>query len=138
MDLRRKWLPAFLALFISLAGASNLASARICVAETEFAVNNVSGVVLDEYGRAIVSAVVEVQKTKAPTTGRTLTDRDGNFALRGVSSGKYVIRVHAEGFVDAQQPIVVKRSNRASGIEKTLRVVLTLGTGCSSITLIRK
>jgi hypothetical protein len=137
MTLSRRWPFVFLALLTPFGGQRNLVSARICVTET-FKVRSISGFVLDESGHAIPNAQVEVSKNKTDSIRQTLTDSNGSFSLPDFPAGKYDLRIRAIGFQDGWIPIVLSPPKKVSSGEKSLRIVLTLGMGCTSASLIKR
>jgi hypothetical protein len=110
----------------------------VCTSET-FKIRNISGIVLDEKGDAIVNAQVVVSKIKGGAIDHTLTDASGTFELRDIPDGKYELRIQALGFEDGWLPIVLYRPNKkVNAGQKSLRIVLTLGNGCTSTSLVNK
>jgi Carboxypeptidase regulatory-like domain len=114
------------------------ASAKVCTVQT-FKIRDISGIVLDENGNAIANAQVEVSKINASATGHTLTDANGMFDLPEVPTGKYELRVQAVGFEEGWLAIVLDRPKKKMNTgQKSLRIVLTLGMGCTSASLVDK
>jgi hypothetical protein len=134
MSLRREWSLFFL-VFVCL---SFPASAKVCIIET-FKIRNMSGIVLDEHGGALANAQVVVSKIKGRAIDHTLTDVSGTFNLRNIPDGKYELRVQALGFEDGQLLIVLNRpKTKMNASQVALRIVLTLGMGCTSASLVNK
>jgi len=131
------WIFLFLVLLSSFGGERNLVSAQLCVMET-FKVRSASGVVFDESGQAIANAQVEASKSKEDPIGHTQTDGNGAFDLPDLPAGKYDLRIRAAGFKDGWIPIVLNPRKKVIAGEKSLRVVLTPGMGCTSAALFKR
>jgi hypothetical protein len=133
MSPKGRWSRLFLVVFLFV-WVCIPASANECVIET-FKVRNISGTVLDENGDAIANAQIEVSKTKTDTIGHTLTDGSGIFYLPDIPAGKYELRVQAAGFQDGWLPIILDRPKKVIAGRGSLRIILTLGTGCTSASM---
>lgn len=86
----------------------------------------VEGIVRDAEGRPIEGAIVAVRPADPPVSGRltwssAATGADGAFSLTVAQPGEFVLDAEAEGFVDADVPVVVEGSG-----ESTPLTVITL------------
>jgi Carboxypeptidase regulatory-like domain len=109
------------------------ASATTCVADREFTVRQVCGVVSDKAGVRIPDVPVEVLNARSSVIQSVHTDANGGFRFESIPDGKYILRVNLNGFATAWQPFVVHGSKRSSSCRKPLRVRLELAGYCSGI-----
>ena len=138
MTAKKKWSRLFFVFFLLFICICIPASAKVCTIET-FKIKDIAGIVLDENGNAIANAQVEVSKIKASATGHTLTDANGMFYLPDVPTGKYELRVQAVGFEEGWLEIVLNRPKKKMNTgQQSLRIVLTLGMGCTSASLVNE
>ncbi len=84
---------AFVALFLTIMTVSISAQTRI------------SGVVKDQNGDAVAGAAVVLRGTDTSASQTTTTGVQGGFTFRMVASGKYEIRVIANGFAEAKRAV---------------------------------
>jgi hypothetical protein len=114
------------------------AYAKVCTIET-FKIRNISGIVFDEQGSAIANAQVMVSKIKGGAIDRTVTDARGIFNLSNIPGGKYELRVQAVGLEDGHLLILLNRpKTKINAGQLSLRIVLTLGMGCTTASLVNK
>lgn len=76
----------------------------------------VSGKVADSGGEPLISASVKLLNAKDSTAvNGGVTDTDGNFALRNVGRGKYILQISYVGYTTDHKPVEVKEANVAVG-----------------------
>jgi TonB family protein len=115
--------------------ASNIGSGFPLVAVGQTAVpssqGRISGVVTDQSGRSIADASVTIS---AASTGdvvkRVASDPNGQYAIDGLASGTYALRVEHDGFRPASSRVEVR-----SGTSVVADVSLRLGSVAESITV---
>jgi hypothetical protein len=79
------------------------------------------GQVTDPSGAAVVGATVVVTSA-AGQAATAKTNRDGNYAIKGLAPGKYAVQASAKGFADFQQQDLVI----AAGQDQALDIQFTL------------
>src|ERR1700677_3047525 len=79
-----KWLPVILSLFISFQSLSQT--------------HTVTGKIVDENNHPLQA--VEIIITNHTDTLKTITDKEGNFSVKAVSSGLYYLKAIAHGYQD--------------------------------------
>src|SRR5436309_5971274 len=67
------------------------------------AIAEVSGLVTDQSGSAVVGATVRMIDTDKGTVRRLVTDSEGRYVLPNLPSGPYRLEVQAKGFRDYVQ-----------------------------------
>ena len=93
-------------------GAQSPSLARPVGHIASIAAGSIQGNVQDERGAPVAGAMVSAFGT---TTAFALSDRSGNFEIRSLSPGPYLVRAHLSGFVASRgQVIDVRPSSRAS------------------------
>jgi protocatechuate 3,4-dioxygenase beta subunit len=78
----------------------------------------ITGHVLDERGRPLADAVVSAV---GGSTSFAVSDRAGQFTLRALMPGPYLVRAHLDGYVSARQTIVTVRPAARATSTFTLR-----------------
>jgi Carboxypeptidase regulatory-like domain len=122
---------ACLILFVLLASS---AFATSCVWGKKFKVRRVCGQVKDVYGGEIPNATVQLTRQgRAEIVGEAQTAADGMFALDGIASGDYEIRIKYAGFWDASQDFRVVRPARVKTCSQPIRVVMKPAGSCSYV-----
>lgn len=76
-----------------------------------FGQNSISGTVKDQNGDVVSGATVNIRSTQSRVGLTTSTGRAGDFLFKGLSAGKYDLRVLAQGFAVYEQSIQVTGSN---------------------------
>ncbi|HSY91667.1 MAG TPA: carboxypeptidase regulatory-like domain-containing protein [Candidatus Binatus sp.] len=99
-------------------------------ADQRAATDSISGVLLDPSGAAITGAEVTLFGLKADAVAHATTDNVGAFRLQNISTGKYTLQFHAEGFRDARIAVAVT-SKRSSPI----RVVMQISVETENVTV---
>ena len=84
----------------------------------------ITGQVLDERGQPLPDAVVSAV---GGSTSFAVSDRGGQFTLRALMPGPYLIRAHLDGYVAARQTIVTVRPAARTVSTFTLRRSSTAG-----------
>jgi len=99
-------------LVLSLAGVVRLgaqpASAQAPTLRASLAVGSIQGTVKDASGRALEGALVSAL---GATSAVATTDTLGQFTLRGLPSGSYIIRAQRNGFAASGRELVELRPN---------------------------
>jgi hypothetical protein len=80
----------------------------------------ISGQVLDDRGQPLADAVISAV---GGSTSFAVSDRAGQYTLRSLTPGPYLIRAHLDGFVSARQTIVTVRPAARTMSTFTLRRV---------------
>lgn len=86
--------------------------------------NRVAGRVVDEEGRAVESARVEIrlQEPWDPHAYTAVSDADGGFAFPAVAAGSYDLRAGREGYAEVETEAAVRVAARpVEGLEVVLR-----------------
>lgn len=78
----------------------------------------ISGLVLDERGQPLPDVVISAV---GGSTSFAVSDRGGQFTLRSLTPGPYLVRAHLDGYVAARQTIVTVRPSARSVSTFTLR-----------------
>lgn len=81
----------------------------------------VSGRVKDTLGRAITGAEISLQEREGHVVGRALSDSEGNFQLRHVAPGSYLVVARKERFALASKPLSVP-----VGGTRTISIILVM------------
>ena len=84
------------------------------------AAGSIAGLVQDEQGGAIAGAFVSAVGSNSVFT---VTDRRGNFELRSLPPGPYLVRAHMSGFTAPQGRIVEVRSSARAASSIAMRRV---------------
>lgn len=98
-------------LVLSLAGAVRLGAqpaAQTPTLRASLAVGSIQGTVRDASGRALEGALVSAL---GATSAVATTDSLGQFMLRGLPSGSYILRAHRNGFAASERQLVELRPN---------------------------
>jgi hypothetical protein len=109
-----------LALAATPAAAQTLASRapeRITAVASSLS-GNIEGTVLDESGRPLDGVVISAL---GGTTAFTVSDKSGQFVLRQLPPGPYLVRAHLQGFLTARSTIVNVRPAVRTPSSFTLR-----------------
>lgn len=88
------------------------------------ATGTITGQVLDDTGQPLPDVVVSAV---GGTTSFALSDRTGQFTLRSLTPGPYLIRAHLDGYVSARQSIVTVRPSARTVSTFTLRRMASPG-----------
>src|SRR5437868_14080606 len=87
----------------------------------QLATGTIKGQVTDEFGGVIVGAsVVAVDASGAKKTATT--NGEGNFAINGLTPGKYSFQVTAPGFATFENTEIDLTSTRSQQLNVTLKV----------------
>ena len=96
---------AFLALVTGL--AAGVASAQPVITQVASATTGtITGQILDERGRPVPDVVVSAV---GGSTSFAVSDAGGEFTLRSLTPGPYLVRAHRDGYVGARSTIVTVR-----------------------------
>jgi hypothetical protein len=121
----------FLIIFVLLTTSSFATS---CVWGKKFKIRQVCGQVKDAYGAEIPDATVQLmRKGQAEIVAEAHTAADGMFALRGLESGDYEIRIKNAGFWDASQDFQLIRPAKGTVCSHPIRVVMKPAGSCSYV-----
>jgi hypothetical protein len=98
----------------------------------------ISGVVLDERGQPLNGVVVSAM---GGSTSFAVSDKVGQYTLRSLTPGAYLVRAHLEGYIPARNTIVTVRPSGRTISSFTLRregragaaTVATAGVGVTEI-----
>ncbi len=122
---------AFLIVFVLLTTSSFATS---CVRGKKFKIRQVCGQVRDAYGAEIPDATVQLTRNgQAEIVAEDRTAADGRFALRGLASGDYEIRIKYAGFWDASQDFQLIRPAKGTRCSHPIRVVMKPAGSCSYV-----
>ena len=117
-------------------------SARVIDAQSQAVPPAFRGVVVDAMGAPIAGAAI-VATSGGATAASTTTDQRGAFALQ-LAAGQYLVRVHAEGFRDAERRIASPSASAAefvlqvAGIREAVTVTAPVGYQVPAITTATK
>jgi len=109
--------------------------ATTCVANREFKVRQVCGVVTYKGSETIPDVNVELLDSNSSVLQSAPTDANGQFVFASVKDGKYILRIKFDGFAIAWQPFRVARSKNGQACRIPMHVTLELAGSCSSVNL---
>jgi phosphatidate phosphatase APP1 len=123
------------ALAVIVVGLPLLAPARIscateCIAVRVKPIRHICGVVVNLLGERLPNARVTVLNGETQLVA-VQTDSDGHFSFENLKAGNYNIRVEADDYKTAWSPIILVKP--AANCKRGLRVVLSIGMGCSGM-----
>jgi hypothetical protein len=107
-------------------------SATTCITNKRFDVPQVCGTVSYET-QPISDVTVELLNAQNVLVSQATTAADGQYLLKQVSDGKYVLSVKVNGFAQAWQPIALKHSRAADGSCKRPIIVRLEAAGKCSV-----
>jgi hypothetical protein len=107
------WKRFFVAVFALLA-AMSIGSTRL-VAQTTVSQGSIQGTVTDATGAVIAGAKITITNKATGQVINQTTTGSGAYNSGGLLPGDYVIRVEANGFRTAEEPITVQTTVTASG-----------------------
>ncbi|MCA1584051.1 MAG: TonB-dependent receptor [Acidobacteria bacterium] len=116
--------PALMAALTMVGPADATAQSRVAEAAarvTQLAAattGSIGGVVLDDRGQPLDGVVVSAL---GGSTAFAVTDRAGQFSLRSLSPGPYLVRAHLSGYLPARTTIVDVRPSSRTSSSFTLR-----------------
>ena len=113
--------PAFLACLLAFQSTSAHAQSLKPEAVTTIAAvdtGSIQGTVIDEAGRPVDGAVVSAL---GGTTAFAVSDKTGQFTLKQLPPGPYLVRVHMAGFLAARSTMINVRPSARSASSFTLR-----------------
>jgi Carboxypeptidase regulatory-like domain/TonB dependent receptor len=102
---------------VPAAGAQSLGSPRI-IQIAAATTGTIAGQVLDDRGQPLADVVVSAV---GGSTSFAVSDRAGQFTLRSLTPGPYLVRAHRDGYVSARQSIVTVRASARTTSTFTLR-----------------
>lgn len=82
----------------------------------------ITGTVLDEEGKGVPDAIVMLRHAELMVGPNVKTNRRGEFDVRDLRAGEWLIRAQVEGYLVQQQSVTVPESGRAEPLEITLEV----------------
>ncbi|HUB83945.1 MAG TPA: TonB-dependent receptor [Bryobacteraceae bacterium] len=91
----------------------------------------ISGTVLDQSGKPIVAAAVELTTESASAIKSTTTDAEGRFSVPGLPPGTYTIRVSSPGFALAAVP----NGHLNAGVTLDVPITMKVEAVSSSVTV---
>jgi hypothetical protein len=108
--------------------------ATTCIAGKKLKIRQVCGQVRDAGGAEIPNAKVQVTRQgQGGIVAEAQTAADGTFALPGIASGDYEIRITFAGFWDASQDFQLTRLAKGAGCSHPIRVVMKPAGSCSYV-----
>ena len=84
--------------------------------------SDLAGTVLDQAGKVIPNASVEVKNESGNAVRKATTGDDGRFSISGLPAGKYTVEVTAAGFAIARRTGVDVAGGRAEDLSIPLSV----------------
>jgi hypothetical protein len=122
---------ALLTVLFALAASS---SATSCIWGKKFKTRKICGIVRDMGGAKVPDATIQIERPETQEAiAESRSQADGSFALTGVSSGDYVIRVKFNGFWDASQSFQLDRPVKGERCSHPIRVVMKPAGSCSYV-----
>jgi carboxypeptidase family protein len=109
------------------------ASATTCIANREFKLRQVCGVVTDKSGASISKVNVKLLDANSAVISNAETNANGEFVITNVRDGNYILRVKFDGFATAWQRFRVHHSKRDKMCGRPIRVRLELAGHCSVV-----
>jgi len=131
-DFFKRWCRVFavgIAAFLFVAGFGQL--------HAQPAGGTLSGTVVDQAGKAIESATIQIKSDAGGSSGTATTDSTGHFSATGLAPGSYSLLVSAQGFAETARPgaQIVAGATQEVAVTMSVESVVTTVTVSESISL---